>query len=95
MIENIKIGCTVSKDQIMLVRTEDIDAANVLDAIDFDVWFVEYTKDGQPMREEFDDYRAALDRYDELKTWDEFNVMSDLIGSIRDYATWREGIKNV
>lgn len=37
MIENIKIGCPISKDQIMLARTEDIDAANVLDAIDFDV----------------------------------------------------------
>lgn len=95
MIENIKIGCTVSKDQIMLALTDDIDAANVLDAIDFDAWFVEYTKDGQPTREEFEGYRAALDRYDELKTWNEFDVMRDLLGSIRDYATWHEGIKNV
>lgn len=47
------------------------------------------------MREEFDGYRAALDRYNELKTWDEFDVMRDLLGSIRDYATWREAIKNV
>lgn len=95
MIENIKIGCTISKDQIMLARTEDIDAASVLDAINFDAWFVEYTNDEHPTREEFDDYRAALDRYDELKTWDEFDVMSGLIGSIRDYATWREVSGNV
>ena len=58
MIENLKIGCTVSKDQVMRILTEDIDADNVLDVIDFDVWFVEYDRDSAPMREEFEDESA-------------------------------------
>lgn len=46
MIENIKLGCTVSKDQVIRFFTEDIDADDILEAIDFDAWFVEYIQDG-------------------------------------------------
>lgn len=94
MIENLKLGCALSKDQIMRIVNEDINADNVLDAIDYDVWFVEYTKDGQQMREEFESYRAMLDRYDELKTVEEFDFMKYLFGSISNYATWRGMIEN-
>lgn len=94
MIVNLKLGCALSKDQIMRIINEDIDADNVLDAIDYDVWFVEYTNDGQKMREEFESYRAMLDRYDELKTVEEFDFMKDLLGSISNYATWRGVIEN-
>lgn len=67
MIENLKIGCTVHKDQVMRILAEDIDADNVLDALDFDVWFVEHGLDGAPMREEPEDENTALSRYNELK----------------------------
>lgn len=33
-IENLKIGCAVRKDRIMRVLAEDIDAGDVLDAIE-------------------------------------------------------------
>lgn len=36
MIEKLKIGCRVLKDQVMRIRDEGIDEDNVLDAIDFD-----------------------------------------------------------
>lgn len=94
MIENLKLGCAFSKDQIMRIINEDINADNVLDTIDYEVWFVEYTEDGQQTREEFGSYRAMLDRYDELKTVEEFDVMKDLFGSISNYATWRGVIEN-
>ena len=94
MIENLKIGCTVSKDQVMRILTEDIDADNVLDVIDFDVWFVEYDRDSAPMREEFEDESAALARYDELKTWEEFDVMKVLSGNIGDCAKWWGVVEN-
>lgn len=94
MIENLKLGCSLSKDQIMRIINEDINADNVLDVIEYDVWFVEYTKDGQQTREEFESCRALLDRYDELKTVEEFDAMKDLLGSISNYATWRGVIEN-
>lgn len=94
MIEKLKIGCRVLKDQVMRIRDEGIDGDNVLDAINFDCRFVEYDQNGQPMREEFEDEARAVSRYDELETWEEPDVMKDLIDSISDYTTWLGVIKN-
>lgn len=94
MIENLKIGCAVRKDQVMRILTEDIDADNVLDAIDFDVWFVEHVRDGAPMREAFEGKNTALARCDELKTWEEFDVMKGFLSSIGDWAKWRGVVEN-
>lgn len=87
MIENLKIGCAVSKDQVMRVLIEDIDADDVLDEIGFEKWIAEYAKDGETAREEFGDENTAPARYNELRTWNEFDVMNSLIGSISDCAT--------
>lgn len=94
MIENLKTGCSVSKDQVMRIVTENITADNVLDEIAFDKWFVEYELDGQKKREEFEDQSAALTRYNELKTFEEFDVMKSLIGSISDCAARQRVIEN-
>ena len=93
-IENLKIGCTVSKDQVIRFFTEDIDADDILEAIDFDAWFVEYIQDGQLMHEEFECERAATDRYNELKTLVEYDAMKGLLGNIGDWAKWRGVIEN-
>ena len=94
MIENLKIGCTISKDQLSRIPIEGLTEADVLDVLDFDCWFVEYDQGGQPMREAFEDEAVATSRYNELKTWQEYDVMKGLLGSISDWATWREVIKN-
>ena len=94
MIENLKIGCTVSKDQLNRTHIEGLTADNVLDELDFDCWFVEYDQGGQPMREVFEDEADAVARYNELKTWVEFDVMKGLLGSISDWATWRGAVEN-
>lgn len=88
MIENLKIGYTVSKDQVVRYITEDITVDNVLDAIDFDSWFIEYDKNGQTVREEFENACDAQARYNDLKTWVKFGVI------ICDYSTLREEIEN-
>lgn len=94
MVENLKIGCIVSKDQAMRILTESIDADNVLDEIEFEKWIVEHTQDGETVREEFDSENAALARYNELKTWNEPDVTKNLIGSICDWAIWRGAGEN-
>ena len=78
MIENLKIGCTVSKDQLSRIPIEGITAGDVLDELDFDCWFVEYDQDAQSMREVFKNEADAISRYNELKTWEEFDVMKKL-----------------
>lgn len=88
MIDAVKIGCTVSKDQIIRFFTEDIDADNILDAINFDTWFVEYIHDGQLMHEEFECERYATARYNELKELEEFDVMKGLLGNTGDWSKW-------
>lgn len=86
MIDDVKLGCTVSKDQIIRFFTEDIDVDDILDAINFDTWFVEYINDGQLIREEFECERSATARYNELENLVEFDVMKGLLGNIGDWA---------
>ena len=93
-IENLKIGCAVSKDQVIRFFTEDIDADDILDVIDFDKWFVEYIQDGQLLREEFECERAATARYNDLKTVEEFDAMKCLLGNIGDCTKWRGAVEN-
>lgn len=94
MIGNLKIGCTVSKNQLSRIPIEGLTADDILDELDFDCWFVEYDQGGQLMREVFEDSAAATSRYNELKTWEEFDVMKGFLGSISDYATWRGVTEN-
>ena len=94
MIENLKIGCVVSKDQLSRILNEDIDADNVLDVLIFEKWIVEFAQDGKTVREEFDDKNSALQRYNELKAWNEFNVMKSSLGSIGDWTMWRGVVEN-
>lgn len=94
MIENLKIGCTVSKDQLSRVPNGELTADNVLDVLDPDCWFVEYDQDDQPMREAFEDEADAVGRYNELRTWQEYDVMKGLLGSIGDCAAERGAIEN-
>ena len=94
MIENLKIGCTVSKDQLSRIPIEGLTADNVLDELDFGCWFVEYDQDGQPMREAFEDAADATSRYGELKTWEEFDAMKGLIDSISDWGDVAGATKN-
>ena len=94
MIENLKIGCTVSRDQLSRILNENITAGNVLDELDFSSRFIECDQGGQPMREVFADEPNAAARYNELKTWEEFDVMKGFLGSISDWAMWQRVIKN-
>ena len=94
MIENHKIGCAVSKDQLSRIPNEGLTADNVLDVLDFDCWYVEHDQDGQPTREVFEDKADAISRCNELKASEEFDVMKGLLGSISDWATWRGAVEN-
>ena len=94
MVEKLKIGCVVSKDQLSRILNEGITADNVLDELDFDCWFVEYDQDGQAMREVFRDEADALTRYNEMKTWEELDIMQGLRGGISDWPTWRKEVEN-
>ena len=94
MVENLKIGCVVSKDQAMRILTESITEDNVLDELVFEKWIVEYAQDGETLREEFDDEYTALDRYNELTTWEEPDVIKGLLGSICDWGTLRRVVEN-
>ena len=90
MIGNLKIGCTVSKDQVIRILSEDID----LDEIDIEKWIIEYEHDGEVVREEFDNKASACSRYNELISLEEFDVMKDLLSRIHNWPPCRGVTKN-
>lgn len=69
MIENLKIGCTVSKDQLNRIFNESLTEDNVLDALVFEKWIVEYAQDGETVREELDVMKSLIGSVHDCATW--------------------------